>query len=229
MALEKALITNLDKNEKVEVLFNPEEYTIHKDNNFAQVGVPGLRSPLLQFINGNLKTLEMELLVDTLEGHGPGGQSVNKAGDDVRKITKKITGLMDINPETHAPPLLMFTWGRDFSFRCVLARAGERFIMFRQDGTPLRARLQVTFNEFTNAEFEAKETKRETADYSKLYVVMQGDTLSGIAGKVYENPAMWRPIALHNEIDDPLQLAAGTRLLIPRLPYRDPETGEVVN
>jgi hypothetical protein len=225
--LEKARITNIDTSEDFEVIFNPEEYRLEKGNNFAQIAVPGLRSPLLQFVHGNLKTLEMELLVDTYEAHTSGSKAVNTAKQDVRDMTRRITGLLDINPKTHAPPVLLFTWG-SLTFRCVLARVSEKFIMFLPTGIPIRARLQVTFNEFTNAEFEAKEVKRETADYSQFYVVGQDETLSSIAAKVYENPLLWRPIALRNQIDDPRNLAIGLRLLIPQLPFRDPETGEVM-
>ncbi len=114
-----------------------------------------------------------------------------------------------------------------YALRCVLASAGERYIMFLPSGVPVRARLQVTFNEFTNAEFEAKEVKRETADYTQIYVVGQDETLSGIAGRVYRNAQQWRPIALRNGIDDPRTLETGQRLLIPRLPFMDPESGEV--
>lgn len=227
MALEKALITNTDTGENVEVLFNPEEYTVNKDNNFAQMAVPGLRSPLLQFVHGNLQTLEMELLVDSYETHQSGGRTVAQAGQDVRELTTKVSGLLDINQDTHAPPVLLFTWG-SLSFTCVLARCSQKFIRFRPDGIPVRAKLQVTFNEFTNADTEAKEIKRQTADYSKTYLVHQGETLSQIAAKLYRDAALWRPIALRNQIENPRDLATGMRLLIPRLPYRDPETGEVV-
>ncbi len=227
MSLEKALITNNDTGEKIEVLFNPEEYSLSKDNNFAQMAVPGLRSPLLQFIHGNLQSLEMELLVDTYESHKSGSKTINQAGQDVRDLTGRIVALLDINPETHAPPVLVFTWG-SLTFTCVLAKVTQRFIMFRQDGVPLRARLQVTFNEFTNADLEAKEVKRETADYSQIYLVGQGETLSGIAARVYSNAALWRPIALRNGISNPRELAVGERLLVPRLPFRDPETGDIL-
>ncbi|HMD70404.1 MAG TPA: LysM peptidoglycan-binding domain-containing protein [Bryobacteraceae bacterium] len=227
MPLEKALITNTDTGENVEVLFNPQEYTVNKDNNFAQMVVPGLRSPLLQFVHGNMQTLELELLVDSYEAHQINGKTVNQAGEDVRGLTTKITGLLDINADTHAPPVLLFTWG-SLSFTCVLARASQKFIMFRPDGVPVRARLTVTFNEFTNADTEAKEIKRQTADYSKTYTVHEGETLSGIAAKVYRNAATWRPIALRNQIANPRELSAGRRLLVPMLPYQDPETGEVI-
>jgi len=223
MALEKATLTNTVNNDQIPVLFNPEEYTINRDNNFAQMAIPGLRAPLLQFVAGNMQTLEMELLVDSHEAH----RGYNEAGQDVRILTHKITDLMNIDPTTHAPPVLLFSWG-SLAFKCVLARASQRFIMFLTDGTPVRARLQVTFNEFVNAELEAKETKRETADYSHLHTVVQSETLSSIAQKVYQNPAMWRPIAINNNLDHPDQIQVGQQLLIPQLPFRDPETGEVM-
>jgi hypothetical protein len=225
--LEKALITNVETRESIPVMLNPEEYTVNKENNIAQIAVPGLRSPIQQFVSGNVKTLQLELLVDTYESHDVGGKVVNQAGQDVRDITRKITNLLEINPDTHAPPRLVFTWG-SLSLNCVLARLSERFIMFLPSGMPVRARLQVAFNEFTNVDFESKETKRETADFSKLYVVGQGETLSGIASRVYRNPALWRPIALRNRIDDPRALAVGLRLVIPQLPFRDPESGEMM-
>lgn len=220
-SLEKAVITNTNTGDRVTVMFNPEEYTLNKDINYAQTAVPGLSSPILQFVHGNLQTLEMELFLDTLEAH-----TGTSAGDDVRNLVKKVTGLMSIDPATHAPPILLFTWG-SLSFTCVLARVSQRFIMFFPDGTPVRARLQVTFNEFRNVDLEAKEIKRETSNYTKLYVVTQGETLSSIANKTYGNPALWRPIAILNSIADPRQLDAGTRLVVPQLPFRDPETGEV--
>jgi hypothetical protein len=227
VALEKATITNTVTGERVPVMFNPEEYSVNKDVNYAQSAVPGLSAPLLQFVHGNMGTLEMELFLDTYEEHREGSKVLNQAGEDVRNLLRKILALMDIDRTTHAPPVLLFTWA-SLSFTCVLARANQRFVMFRPDGTPVRARVQVTFNEFANAELEAKEIKRETADYSKLRLVGEGETLSSIANDVYRDPRLWRPIAIANDIDEPRSVATGTRLLVPQLPFRDPETGEVM-
>jgi hypothetical protein len=224
MALEKAIITNCVTLEKIRVLFNPEEYTLNKDINYAQAAVPGLSGPILQFVNGNMATLELELLLDSYEGYDEGSTKVQPRSD-VRDLTRKVTGLMEINSKTHAPPLLMFTWG-SLSFECVLARVSQRFIMFLPDGTPVRARLQTTFNEYLDPEREAKRVNRQTADFSKEHVVSQGETLSRIAGKLYEDPRLWRPIAIFNGIADPRAIRAGQRLLAPALPFVDPDTGE---
>ncbi|MGE5141162.1 MAG: LysM peptidoglycan-binding domain-containing protein [Rudaea sp.] len=215
MPLEKATIVNTDTGEKLTVRFNPEEYTLNRDNNFAQANVPGRSAPLLQFTHGNLRTLEMELLFDTYEQL-----------TDVREETAKLTKLLDINPETHAPPILLFVWG-SLQFQCVLARASQKFILFLPSGQPARARVTVSFSEFTNGSLEAKEIKRETANFTKVHIVTQGETLSSIAADEYANPTLWRPLAIRNGVDDPAALDIGRRLVVPHLPYVDPETGEV--
>jgi nucleoid-associated protein YgaU len=225
-SLEKATITNTVTGERVPVLFNPEEYTVSRDINFAQTPVPGLSAPILQFVNGNAQTLDMELLVDTYEAHRAGGRAANRAGEDVRNLTRKITDLMNVDPGTHAPPVLLFTWG-SLTLTCVLGRVSQRFVMFLPDGVPVRARLTVTFTEFRNADLEAKEVKRETADYSRLHVWTQDETLPSVAARAYGNPGLWRAIAVRNRLDDPRAVAPGTSLIVPQLPYRDPDSGEL--
>jgi Contractile injection system tube protein len=226
MALEFAKLTNLDTGDQLEVLFNPNEYTLNKDNNFAQAVVPGLSTPLLQFVNGNLRTLEMELVFDSLERHVHSSRTINSAGSDVRKLTQKVVDLMAINPATHAPPVVLFAWG-GLTFTGVLAKAAQRFTMFLEDGTPIRARIQVSFQEWKTALQESKEVRRQTADYTRLYRLVQGQTLSQVAALFYGDSALWRPIAIANQIDDPRRLPVALQVSVPKLPYRDPDTGLV--
>jgi nucleoid-associated protein YgaU len=226
VALEYAVITNTNTGDRVSAQFNPSKYSVERQNTWAQAAIPGLSAPLLQFAHGNMQTLDMELLLDTYEAHPNAGQR-NGAGSDVRALVRTFTDLMDIDPETHAPPVLLFTWA-SLSFTCVLARVSQEFTMFASDGVPVRATLQVSFHEYRNADFESREVKRETADFTKTYVVRQGETLSAIAERTYRDPTKWRPIAIRNGIGDPLTLAVGDRLQIPRLPFLNPETGEVM-
>lgn len=215
MALAKARITVEHNGRQFDVTFNPEEYSLNKDNNFASQAIPGLSSPILQFVHGNLRTLDMELFFDTTD-----------ARTDVRAETQKITDLLKIDPDLHAPPVLRFAWG-PLQLRCVLTRAGQKFVRFLEDGRPTRARISVSFSEFTDPDREAKEVNRQTADFTKVHTVGQGETLSGIAQRYYSDPALWRPIAVANLMDNPRRLVAGQQLRVPALPFTDPTTGEV--
>jgi LysM repeat protein len=215
MALAKARITVEHTGQVIEVMFNPEEYSLNKDNTFASQSIPGLSAPILQFVSGNLRTLEMELFFDTTD-----------ARRDVRAETQKVVDLLKIDRDLHAPPVLQVAWG-SLHLRCVLAKANQKFLKFLEDGRPTRARVTVTFSEFIDPEREAQEVNRQTADFSKVHVVQRGDTLSAIAMRFYDNPALWRPIAVANGIDAPRALVPGRELHVPALPFTDPETGEV--
>jgi hypothetical protein len=223
MGLEKATITVFRGRgkEDIRVLFNPEEYSVNKDNNLAVQGIPGLSAPIVQFVNGNLRTLEMELFFDTWDT-----PTIPKL--DVRKaFTNKIVGLMDIDPDLHAPPLLVVSWS-SLNFRCVLARVNQKFTMFDTDGRPVRARLTCTFDEVIDPEQESREVARQTADFSKVHLVTKGQLLIDIATTFYNDPQAWRPIAIANGIDDPRAIFPGQSLIVPSLPFIDPLSREVV-
>jgi len=220
-SLKKLHIKVLPKGPEFDVLFNPEEYTINKDNNFAVQGIPGLPAPLLQFVNGNLRTLEMELFFDTYD-------SPSAAKRDVRDLTGQVVKLMDVDPDLHAPPILELSWS-SLQLQCVLARVSQKFILFADDGMPVRARLTTTFNEVIDPEQEIKRVHPQTSNFSKAHVVTQGETLSGIAGQLYNDPTQWRPIAIANGISDPRSLQPGQLLLVPMLPFIDPESREVLS
>lgn len=216
MGLAKATIELEHSGEVLTVMFNPEQYTVNQDNNFASQAVPGLSGPVLQFVHGNQRTLEMQLFFDTHE-----------ARRDVRDETQKIVGLLAIDSELHAPPVLRFVWA-SLQFRCVLVRASQKFIKFLDDGRPVRAQVDVSFNEIIDPEREAREVNRQTADFTKVHVAATGETLPQIAGRFYGDPRVWRVVALDNDLDDPHADLAGQRLRIPSLPFLHPDTGEVL-
>ncbi len=214
--LEKATLTDTVTGRRVTVQFNPEEYSLNRETTFAQLAVPGLSAPVVQFVAGNAQTVDMELLVDTTEESPAGGP-----GSDVRRLVRDVTSLMDIDADLHAPPPVLFAWGQ-LTFLCVVTKVAQRYVLFRPDGTPLRARLTVTLSEYRNVELEAKEIKRQTVDYTKVHVVARGETLPLIAAHEYADPTAWRPIAIRNGIADPRTLDVGVSLSIPRLPFTDP-------
>jgi len=201
MALEKAIITNIQTGDRIPVMFNPEEYSLDLGNTFAEIGIPGIKTPPIQYVRGNIRNLNMELFFDTYE-----------LRNDVRNETQKIASLLEIEINTQAPPILLFSWG-SLNFKCVLESAGQRFTMFLEDGTPVRATLTVSFKEYEAVEMEIK--KGLFIGPPTVHNIIEGETLSNIAGDVLGDSGAWREIADLNNIDNPLKLALGMPLFIP--------------
>jgi Contractile injection system tube protein/LysM domain len=209
---------NFPDSNQIEVQFNPEKYSLTKGVQIAELGVPGLDSPILQFVRGQNEKITLELFFDTTD--------FGMVGDveDVRDQTVDIYDLLKINPETHAPPRCMLSWGDGgqlFSFgsnlnpRCVVESVSEEFNLFSPDGIPLRARLNVTFREYKTIDEQLAETPKHSPDRTKVRTVQRGETLSFIAWKVYGDPTQWRPIADANNLANPRLLTPGSQLVIP--------------
>jgi hypothetical protein len=143
MNLTKATIEILSRGcEVIEVQFNPNTLAFKKDVVVAEIGIPGLNSPLLQYVRGEAETLDLELFCDTTRS--------GMADDvrDVREFTDPIRRLVEIDPDFRAPPVIRFSWGKGLSFIAVVVRVEQSFTLFSPAGIPLRAVLQLRLKEF---------------------------------------------------------------------------------
>src|SRR5512139_2711518 len=109
--LEKATITVLDgSNTVITVLFNPTEYSFERTNSYKATPVPGLSSPLLQFVNGESDQLSMELFLDDYTDPGGPTSLLQQENVPVVKRLEAISKLLLIDSELHAPPPVRFDW-----------------------------------------------------------------------------------------------------------------------
>jgi len=220
VSLTKATIEILDKevvdssrglDEFITVQFNPTEYTLNKGAQIAEIAIPGLDSPILQFIRGQNEKLNLDLFFDTTD------EGMGESAKDVRDLTKSIYQLVKIQPATHAPPRIQVVWGQGLSFRAIVESVQQKFTLFNPLGIPLRATLSVSFREYKTLEEQIKELNAKSSDHTKRRVVKRGDTLSKIAGEEYKDPNEWRRIADANPIvtANVRRLTPGTTLEIP--------------
>ena len=138
---------------------------------------------------------------------------------DVREETDKLARLLEIDAELHAPPPVRFVWG-PLSFKAVLERLTQRFTMFREDGVPVRATLNVTFKEYKTIAEQLGAEPTQSSDWTKRRVLTEPDRLWLIAAVEYGDASAWRLIAEANDIDNPRLPGVGREIRLPPLPER---------
>lgn len=215
--LEKAKITVLDgakKGQVIEVLFNPAEYSFDRSNAFKATAVPGLGSPLIQFINGEADQLSMELFLDDYTD--PASRQTTAIKQSVEARLKVLSDLLNIDRDLHAPPPLRFSWG-PFEFTSVIEKLGRKVSLFQPDGKPARARLSVNFKEYRTLRDQMNSPRRESPDTRKRRVMIGKDSLWALAAREYNDPAQWKLIAEENDLDDPREITPGQWLILPPL------------
>ena len=217
--LKKATITVLegtDANKVISVLFNPTEYTFERSNTYKATPVPGLGSPLLQFVNGESDHLNIDLFLDDYTDPGGPTSLQQKETNPVAKRLADISKLLEIDPHLHAPSPVRFNWG-PMEFTAVIEKLSRKVTMFHPDGTPARATLSVSFKEYRTLRKQLQEPRRESADKSKRRVVVGKERLWLIAAREFDDANEWTRIAAANDLDDPREIQPGDWLLLPPL------------
>jgi LysM repeat protein len=202
----------------ITAMFNPERYTVSKSLQLAEIGIPGLDSPVVQYVRGQNEKISMELFFDTT-GDGMVGEVT-----DVRDRTTAVYKLLKVDGELHAPPRVLLQWGDAGQLTShgasiqpwlILESISEEFNLFSPEGVPLRAKLNVSFREAWTVEQQLQVTPRHSSDRTKVRRVQRGETLSRIAYEEYQDPSGWRVIADANGLQNPRLLQPGAVLVIP--------------
>lgn len=212
-----AVIRNFDKGkvEVVKCLFNPKEYGVTRKNKWTAPPAKNHTIAEYEFGGADPSTMTLSLLFDTFD-----------EGEDVRTVyTEKVWKLMDIDPtlkdkksKSGRPPKVLFQWGQAFGFVAVITSITQKFVLFKEDGIPVRATLDVSFQQVQETNLRPPQNPTSGGESgSREWIVKEGDTLASIAYAEYGDSNSWRPIADANRLTQVRRLRPGSALEIPGL------------
>lgn len=194
---------------EVSCMFNPFEYTVTKKNQYAEEDNNRSDTPHMTFKKAGPQTLKLTLFFDTYE-----------KDEDVSKTTRELWKFMKPKEprdggDKQEPPGCAFQWGV-FRFAAVMTSMTQKFTLFKKDGTPVRAKVDVTFTQYKDTEdYQGQNPTSGGGPILRSWQIVSGDRLDTIADQVYGIAAKWRQIAEFNDLNDPRALKPGQRIIIP--------------
>jgi len=200
----------------LEVPFNPTELSSERNTSYAEVTIPGLDAPVLQWVRGDGETVSFELFLDVTDNMVEG---LIFDGQDVRKkYVNALERLMVQDPDLHAPPRIALWWGpQRIIAKGVVKSLAVTYKLFDGLGRPARATARFTVRQATPATEQVAEANLQSADLTSVAVVGEGQTLPSIAYREYRDATRWRAIATANSLSNPLDLQPGMVLTIPKV------------
>lgn len=169
-------------------------------------------------VEGKSKVKEtVDQLLEWLEP-APGPPSVGGLRPKGSKWLKAVVAAPKTVEEKSAAKKLRLTMGVDragLSRLMVLKSVNVTYTRFTKTGAPSRAKISITLEETHEREKGTNPTSG-TPEPSQVCIVVGGDSLPGIAQRVYGDPSEWRAVAEANGVDDPMRMAAGQVIALPR-------------
>ena len=203
----------------------------------------GLADDPLHLTGGGRTELALDLLFDTELAPSPGAEADVRA--HTRRLWQ-LAENSERERGGGGPPRARFVWGKTWNIPGIVSAIAERFDRFDAAGTPRRSWLRMRFLRVADsaaeaeAEYEAMISEAELAmqtdhpdeprevsptDDARSVVVTGmggGGDEPGVvrfdllASDGLGNPMLWRRLAAHNGIDDPLHVPSGIPLSVPR-------------
>ncbi len=209
-------------NTRVELMFNPTEYTISKSNRWTTTANKGHNVPKYEFAGGEPRELQLELFFNTYM------QRAGEPQQDLRQDINKLFNMMLIdksgqtrgeNSRMSHPPKCRVEWGvqtKYLAFECYILNCSVKYTMFNKEGLPVRATATLKLQEALDKEDRLPTNPTSLGEPGRrLRTVAEGDRLDWIAYQEYGDARQWRRIAEANRIHNPLDLRVGMVLAIP--------------
>lgn len=196
--------------DRLEFTYNPAEVTMTKSSQWkTEPQRNAKKAPKSEFTGTGPRGLKMQVVLFDRVGAAP-------------TVESSITKLFEwTNPTTSSrqqnkpqPPLLVLHWGDTQYFECFLASVSAKYTLFDQQGTPLKALVDLTLTE-TPMSAENQNPTSGGVPGRRSRTLVAGESLHSVAYDEYGRAGHWRALAAANGIDDPLRVRPGTVLLVP--------------
>ena len=218
--LEKLKITAYEKSnftgtkQTFLVYNNPDKYTRKSEISYCDPQAQGSPGGSPQFSKVKSDVVSFQLVFDgtgVVPGRLPG---VTPFTDDgiTEQLEDFMAAVFDFDGQIHSPKFLELSWGT-LVFRCRLASLQITYTLFKPDGTPLRARAETSFVQYTDKDELGRRANPSSPDLSHLVTVAAGDTLPLLCHRIYGSSTYYAQVARDNDLTDFMVLVPGTRLL----------------
>jgi hypothetical protein len=194
------------------VPINPEKCTLAMGAQYTSDSAPGSSGQSNSFNRLSGVTLSFDLVFD---GTGAvAGASDRCVADQIRDFRRLV---LDRNPTSHRPNYLKLIWGETDLLKGQTTSLRVEYTLFNPDGSPLRAKVAVSFSGFLDAVDARAEQANSSPDLTHRIPVSAGDSLPLLCARVYRESLYYVDVAATNGLDGFRRLPAGLQLSFPPL------------
>lgn len=203
------------KVESYKLFTNPNTYEVNRPVSYNTSSSLGSSSADLKYKSSDPAILKMSFLIDVTGAIPNSPKDLEKEIKTLKEVTVNYAG------DIHEPYYLSVNWG-SLVFQGRLTLFEVKHSLFKPDGTPLRAEIQMEIKESVSDEIRVSKEDKQSPDVTHVRIVKEGDSLPIMCRKIYGDAGYFTEVARSNNLSDFRNLVPGTELIFP--PIKKQET-----
>lgn len=197
------------KPNEYEVMINPESIKWNRKIDYNTKQPQNTSSPSQTYKSTPLTELSFDIVIDCTGIVDP---KRTKMSSEINKLERIV---YTYNGDIHRPNYVQIQWGKSISFNSVLKSFDITYTLFRPDGTPLRAKISLSFGEYISPKKVAKKDKKNSPDMTHMVTVVEGEQLPQLCQRIWEDQTQYIAVAKYNGLNKFRNLKAGKELIFP--------------
>ncbi|MCB9233187.1 MAG: hypothetical protein H6581_16140 [Bacteroidia bacterium] len=190
------------------VSINPEQITHTREIKLNEEEKSNTAGGNAQYQGVGNETIAFDLFLD-----GTGVISSTSVEDEIKNLKDVI---FDVVSEDHKPNYLLLSW-KGINFYCQAKTFSITYTLFKPDGSPLRAKVSLSFLETLDPAKKQARAEQASPDMTHSFTVREGDALPLLCKQVYGRMDYYVQVAQYNGLTNFRELEVGSVLEFPPL------------
>lgn len=191
------------------VMINPESIKWHRSIDYNKEAPLGSNAPSQTYNHSPIENLSFDIIIDCT---GIVDKKRTIMSVEIAAIEKII---YTYNGDIHRPNYVIVQWGENLIFKSVLLTFNTTYTLFKPDGSPLRAKISLSFGKYTSAKDVKKKNCEKSPDVTHLVDVEDGNSLPQLCDKVWNDQSYYVQLAKFNGLNKFRHLKGGKQLIFP--------------
>ena len=197
------------KGDPYTVMINPTSLKWSRTIEYTKKQAVGTSAPSQEYQQTPVVNLNFEIIIDCTGVVDPKRTKMSREINILESIVYKYNG------KIHRPNYVRIQWGENLVFDSVLKSFDTTYTLFRPDGTPLRAKIALSFGQYVAPKKVAKKDACESPDLSHFVRVIEGETLPQLCARVWQDQSYYIKVAQFNDLNKFRNLKGGQQLIFP--------------
>ncbi len=194
----------------VDALFNPDTYSRSYGVTYYESKVIGESATTQTFSGMAGNDMKLKLIAD--------GTGVVPLPSGISNVDAYIQSVYDViykmDGSNHRPNFLKVEWG-SLAFICVCKSINITSTLFNEDGTTLRASIELSLSKTVDFKTKEKEAQKKSADLTHMRTVKAGDTLPLMSYQIYGDSSYYMEVARVNNLKSVQGIKPGDQIYFP--------------